>query len=48
VLTKDEICTLVDVVITDPTQADLFHQSHTTRKFVASEITKAKEKNYHD
>jgi len=48
VLTKDGIHTLIDVVIVDPTQADLLHQSYTTQRFVAFEAVQAKEKSYHD
>jgi hypothetical protein len=48
VFTKDEIRTLVNVVIADPIQADLLHESHATRRFVASEVIQAKEKNHHD
>jgi len=48
VLTKDGICTLVDIVITGPMHADLFPQSCTTQGFVAFEAAQAKEKNFCD
>jgi hypothetical protein len=53
VLTKDGICTLTYVVITDPTWADLFPRSCATQGFVASDVTqakeaRAKERNYHN
>jgi hypothetical protein len=48
VLTKDDIRTLVDVVITDPTQVDLYPQSCTTQGFVASNVAQAKEQSYHN
>jgi hypothetical protein len=46
VLTKNGICTLTDVVITDPTWTDLLPQSCATQGFVASDATQAKEKGY--
>jgi hypothetical protein len=42
VLTKDGICTLVDVVIANPTQADLLLWFCATQGFVASNATQAK------
>jgi hypothetical protein len=48
VLTKDDICTLVDVVIVDPTWTNLFPWSHTTQGFVASNVAQAKERSYHN
>jgi hypothetical protein len=48
VLTKDEIRTLVDIVITNPMLADLPPQSCTTQRFATSNATQAKERNYHD
>ncbi len=45
-LTKDDICTLTDIVIADRTQADLLPQSYTTQGFVAFDVTQAKEKSY--
>jgi hypothetical protein len=40
VFTKDNICTLIDVVIVDLTQTDLFPQFY--RGFVAFDATQAK------
>jgi hypothetical protein len=48
VFTKDGIRTLIDVVIADPTQADLLCRSYTIQKFVAFEVIQAKERNYCD
>jgi hypothetical protein len=48
VFTKDKICTLVDVVIINPTRANLFHWSCATWRFTTSETTQAKERNYCD
>jgi hypothetical protein len=45
-LTKDGIRTLVDVVMVNPTQVDLFPRSCATQRFVASNATQAKERNY--
>ncbi len=45
-LTKDDICVLVDVVMVDPTQANLLPQSYTTQGFVASDAVQAKEQSY--
>jgi hypothetical protein len=47
-LTKDGICTLVDVIIVDPMQVDLFPWSCTTQGFDVSNAAQAKEKNYHN
>jgi hypothetical protein len=47
VLTKDEIHTLTNVVIVNPTRTDLFPQFHATQKFVTYDATQAKEKGYH-
>jgi hypothetical protein len=44
VFTKDEIHTLADVVIVDPTRMDLLCRSYVTSKFVASKVTQAKER----
>ncbi len=46
--TKDGICTLVNVVIADPTRADLLRQSCVTQRFVAFEVVQAKERSYSD
>ncbi len=47
VLTKNGIHTLANVIIVNPTQAYLFPQSCTTQRFVASNVTKSKERNQH-
>jgi hypothetical protein len=47
-LTKDGIHTLLDIVIVDPMQVDLFPQPYTIQRFVASDATQTKEKNYCD
>ncbi len=46
-LTKDEIHTLVDVVIVDPTQVDLFPQFCNSR-ICCFNVVKAKKKGCHD
>ncbi len=46
VFTKDDICTLVDIVIAYPTWMDLLPQSCTIQGFVASNATQAKERIY--
>jgi hypothetical protein len=48
VLTKDDIHTLVDVVIIDPTQMDLFPRFYTTIGFDAFDAAQAKERSYYD
>ncbi len=48
VLTKDNIHTLVNVVITDPTQANLFPRFCTTKGFVAFDAAQTKKWNYHN
>jgi hypothetical protein len=48
VITKDDIRTLADVIIVDPTRVNLLHRSCVTQGFVASHTTQAKEKNYHN
>ncbi len=48
VLTKDEFLTLVDVVITNPMNVNLFPWSCTTQKFVTLDVASAKERNYCD
>jgi hypothetical protein len=47
VLTKDEIHTLINVVIVNPTRTYLFPQFHVTQKFIIYDATQAKEKGYH-
>jgi hypothetical protein len=44
--TKDGICTLVDIVIVDPTWTYLSPWSCTTQKFIVSDAVQAKERNY--
>jgi hypothetical protein len=44
VLTKDGICTIVDVVIVNPMRMDLLPQSCETQKFVALNVVQAKKK----
>jgi hypothetical protein len=46
VFTKDDIHTLIEVVIADPMQADLLPQSCATQGFVASDAVQAKGRNY--
>ncbi len=46
VLTKDGICTLVNIVIADPIQVDLLPQYCETQGFISFNATQAKEKNY--
>jgi hypothetical protein len=46
VLTKDGIHTLTNVVIANPTQADLFPWSWATQGFTTSDVTQAKERSY--
>ncbi len=48
VFTKDGIHTLVDVVIANLTQMDLFFQSCTIQRFVAFDATQAKKRGYHN
>jgi hypothetical protein len=48
VLTKNEICTLTNIVIVDPTQVDLFCRFCFTQGFVASKAVQAKQKSYHN
>ncbi len=48
VFSKDGICTLVEVVIVDPTRADLLPQSCATQGFTTSDVTQAKERSYHN
>jgi hypothetical protein len=42
------IRTLTDVIIANPTRANLFHRSCVTQGFVASNTTQAKDKKYHN
>jgi hypothetical protein len=48
VFTKDEICTLADVVIIDPTWANLLHRSCAIWRFTTFKTAQAKERNYYD
>ncbi len=45
---KNEICTLINIVIADPTQANLFCWFCITQRFVASKAVQTKEKSYHN
>jgi hypothetical protein len=47
-LTKNDICTLTNIVITEPKWVDLLPQSCTTLGFVSSDVTQAKEKSYYN
>jgi hypothetical protein len=40
-LMKNDICTLIDVIIVDPTQTDLLLRSCVTQGFVASNTVQA-------
>jgi hypothetical protein len=48
VLIKDGICTLVNIVIVDPMQANLFFRSCTIQGFATSNTIQTKEMNYHN
>jgi hypothetical protein len=48
VFTKNDIHTLIDIIIANPTWTNLLVQSYATTRFVASTATQAKEKNYCD
>ncbi len=48
VLAKDGICTLVDVVIVDPMQTNLFPWFYATQRFATFDVIQIKERNYHD
>jgi hypothetical protein len=48
VFTKDDICTLANVVIVSPTRADLFLHSCVIQRFVTFDLTQAKEKSFHN
>jgi hypothetical protein len=48
VLTKDDICTLVNIIIANPTQMDLLSQSCTTQGFAAYNAFQTKGRNYCD
>lgn len=47
-LSTDGICTLVDMVIVDPTQVDLVFQVVSSHEVAAMTITQAKGELYHD
>jgi hypothetical protein len=47
VLTKDEIHIVINIVIANPTQANLFPQFCVIQKFAISNTTQAKKKGYH-
>jgi hypothetical protein len=46
VFTEDEIHTLANVVIANPTHVDLFLQSCITQRFATLDMTEAKERSY--
>jgi len=46
VFIEDGIRTLLDIVIANPTQADLLPQSCATQGLIALDATQAKERNY--
>jgi len=48
VLTKNEVCILINIVIVNPTQENLFCQFCITQGFIASKAIQAKEKSYHN
>jgi len=48
VLTKNGICTLVEIVIVNPTWMNLLSQFYTTQGFVVSNVVETKEWSYHD
>jgi hypothetical protein len=48
VFSKDGIRTLVEVVIVDPTRADLLPQSCATQGFTTFDVAQAKERSYHN
>jgi len=48
VLTKNRICTLANVVIIDPTHADLFSQFYPIQRFATFDATQAKEMSHHN
>jgi hypothetical protein len=43
-LTKDDICTLINIIITDPMQADLLPRSCITEGIDASDTAQTKKK----
>jgi hypothetical protein len=47
-LTKNDICTLVDIVITNPTQLDLLPQSYATQGFATFDVAQTKERSYYN
>jgi hypothetical protein len=48
VLTKNDIRTLINVVIANSTQADLLPRSCVTQGFATSNVTQAMERSYHN
>jgi hypothetical protein len=48
VFTKDGISTLVNIVIANPTRANLFHWSCATQGFATFDAAQAKERSYHN
>ncbi len=47
-LTKDDIHTLINVVIVDPTRTNLFPRSCTIQRFIAFDAVQAKKRSYRD
>jgi hypothetical protein len=47
-LTKDDICTLINIIITNPMQADLLPRSCITQGIDASDTAQTKKKSYYD
>jgi hypothetical protein len=46
VFTKDDICTLANVVIINPMGVDLFPRSYATQRFVVSNVVQTKKRSY--
>ncbi len=47
-LTKDDIHTLINIVIVDLMRVDLFPYSYITQGFVVLDLAQAKEMSYHN
>ncbi len=48
VFTKSGICTLIYIVIANPTHVDLLPQSRIIQRFATSNVTQVKERSYHN
>jgi len=48
VFNKDDIHTLINIIIIDPTCANFLHRSCTIQGFTTSNVTQTKQKNYHN